>query len=82
MAQYRQGSHHLSLNTRVTLVTGPRVSYSLQSIAVTPILPLLPGFGLEYFIQPETKVHEDFKITEKAPTSAFSWLKALVSAFT
>ena len=28
------------------------------------------------------KVHEDFKITDKAPTSAFSWLKAPTSAFT
>ena len=28
------------------------------------------------------KVPEDFKITEKAPTRAFSWLKAPTSAFT
>ena len=28
------------------------------------------------------KVHEDFKITDKAPTRAFSWLKAPTSAFT
>ena len=26
--------------------------------------------------------HEDFTITEKAPTRAFSWLKAPTSAFT
>ena len=29
-----------------------------------------------------TKVREDFTITEKAPTGAFSWLKAPTSAFT
>ena len=28
------------------------------------------------------KVREDFKIMEKAPTRAFSWLKASTSAFT
>ena len=30
----------------------------------------------------ETKIREDFTITEKAPTRAFSWLKALTYAFT
>ena len=30
----------------------------------------------------ETKVREDFTITEKAPTRAFSWLKVSISAFT
>ena len=30
----------------------------------------------------QTEVHEDFTITEKAPTRAFSWLKAPTSAFT
>ena len=29
-----------------------------------------------------TKVHENFTITEKAPTRAFSWLKAPTNTFT
>ena len=29
-----------------------------------------------YEVELQTKVHEDFTITEKAPTRAFSWLKA------
>ena len=32
--------------------------------------------------QVETMVHGVFTITEKAPTSAFSWLKAATTAFT
>ena len=30
----------------------------------------------------QTKVHEDFTITEEAPTRAFSWLKAPTSTLT
>ena len=30
----------------------------------------------------QTKVREDFIVTEKAPTRTFSWLKAVTSAFT
>ena len=30
----------------------------------------------------DTQVHEVFAITEKAPTGAFYWLKAPISAFT
>ena len=30
----------------------------------------------------ETKVREDLKITEKAPTRTFSWLKAAITVFT
>ena len=33
-------------------------------------------------VELQTKVREDFTITEKAPTRAFSWLKAPTSAFT
>ena len=33
-------------------------------------------------VELQIKVHEDFTITEKAPTRAFSWLKAPTSAFT
>ena len=41
-----------------------------------------PGDRGEYTIELETKVLEDVKITEKAPTRAFSWLKAPTKAFT
>ena len=33
-------------------------------------------------VELQTNVREDFTITEKAPTRAFSWLKAPTSAFT
>ena len=33
-------------------------------------------------VELQTKVREDFTIMEKAPTRAFSWLKAPTSAFT
>ena len=33
-------------------------------------------------VELQTKVREDFTITEKAPTRAFSWFKAPTSAFT
>ena len=36
----------------------------------------------ECLLELETKVHEFFTITEKAPTRAFSLLKASTSAFT
>ena len=32
-------------------------------------------------VELQTEVPEDFKITEKVPTRAFSWLKAPTSAF-
>ena len=32
--------------------------------------------------EPQTKVRDDFTITEKTPTMAFSWLKAPTSTFT
>ena len=33
-------------------------------------------------VELQTNLRKDFTITEKAPTRAFSWLKALTSAFT
>ena len=33
----------------------------------------------EFLLQLDTKVREDFTITEKAPTSAFSWLKGPIT---
>ena len=33
-------------------------------------------------LDPQTKLREDFTITEKAHTRAFSWLKVPTSAFT
>ena len=42
--------------------------------AAVPVLVL----GVEL----QTKVREDFRIMEKAPTRAFSWLKAATTAFT
>ena len=36
----------------------------------------------EYLIELQTEVREDFTGTEKAPTTAFSWLKVTTSAFT
>ena len=41
-----------------------------------------PGDRGEYTIELESKVLEDVTITEKAPTRAFSWLKAPTKAFT
>ena len=35
-----------------------------------------------YLVELQTKVREDFTITEKAPTRAFPWLKAPTSIFT
>ena len=37
---------------------------------------------LGYELKLQTKVREDFKITEKAPARAFSWLKVPTIAFT
>ena len=57
----------------------------------------MPGSGLELdntqadsrsditwgqALEVHTKIPEDFTITEKAPTRAFSWLEAPTSAFT
>ena len=46
--------------------------------AAAPALRVLHPLALEL----ETKVHTRFVITEKAPTRAFSWLKAATTAFT
>ena len=43
---------------------------------------LLGAPGELLLLESYSKVREDFTITEKAPTRAFSWLKAPTSAFT
>ena len=59
-------------------------------LALRPLVLQLPGLQFDTFAQHkvdsfsynafrvelQTKVREDFTITEKAPTRAFSWLKA------
>ena len=57
--------------------------------ALRPLILQLPGlhtftkhkvdsYSYDAFqVELQTKVREDFTITEKAPTRAFSWLKAL-----
>ena len=35
-----------------------------------------------YTVELQTNLREDFTITERAPTRAFSWLKSPTSAFT
>ena len=42
------------------------------------VLPATGGATLEL----QTKIREDFTITEKVPTRAYFWLKAPASAFT
>ena len=40
------------------------------------------GENVQYRVELQTNLREDFTITEKAPTWAFSWLEALTSTFT
>ena len=44
-------------------------------------LELEPASSGRYGFELQMKVREDFTITEKASTRAFSWLKAPTSAF-
>ena len=56
-----------------------------QLSSSTPLHHITPGnLGemIRGWIEGYLKVREDFTITEKAPTSTFSWLKAATSAFT
>ena len=45
-------------------------------------LPLGAVYPLCYVEELQTKVREDFTITEKVPTRTFSWLKVTTSKFT
>ena len=53
---------------------GPQWEHSVLALETHTSLHL-------YLLELQTKVPEDFTITEKAPTRAFSWLKAPTSTF-
>ena len=62
-----------------------RYSVWVESVATFRHCNAVMRYALQQLQSPlelQTEVHEDFTITEKAPTRAFSWLKAPTIAFT
>ena len=53
----------------------------LAPCAGSPVSSETSSGDLSHQVELETKVHEDFTITEKAPTRTFSWLKAASTVF-
>ena len=51
----------------------------LAPCAGSPVSSDTSSGRLSHQVELETKVHEDFTITEKAPARAFSWLKVLTN---
>ena len=61
---------------------GPGHQHTASSSNTTTATVSPPPASAGAVIELETKVHPKFGITEKAPTRAFSWLKAATTAFT